>query len=286
MKTKLLLLFLLFTSMISFAQVIANQTDDFEDGTTQNWIIGNPGSAPFPPVNVATGGPAGTDDSFLQYSSTGINGQPGSKMVIFNTANQWSSNFTAEGIVGIKFDVQVLTNDLNLRIAFLGSGTRICTTNAVPVAAGGGWTTVTIPISASDMEVIIGGSSVETALTNVTTMRILSSSAPAWDEADIVDSTIRIDNITAITSLGVNDQAVSSGFKIIQNPSKSKLMLSLPSSNSELKLDVFDVLGKKILTKQLNGLSSSIDVSKWNNGVYLVRVTSDAGTQTKRFVKQ
>lgn len=73
-------------------------------------------------------------------------------------------------------------------------------------------------------------------------------------------------------------------FKIIQNPSSSKLMLSL--SNSEVKLDVFDVLGKKILTKELSGLTSSIDVSKWNSGVYLIRVTSDTGTQTKRFLKQ
>ncbi len=79
-------------------------------------------------------------------------------------------------------------------------------------------------------------------------MRILSSDAATWDGADEINATLRIDNITAVTSLSVNEQVVSNDFKISHNPSKSKLMLSLP--NSDVKLDVFDVLGKKILTKQ------------------------------------
>ena len=41
------------------SQVAANQVDDFQDGTEQNWIIGNPGSAVFPPANVADAGPTG-----------------------------------------------------------------------------------------------------------------------------------------------------------------------------------------------------------------------------------
>lgn len=284
MKTKLLLLSLLLISFEAISQIMANQPFDFEDGTTQNWIIGNASSAQFPPMNVPTGGPNGVDDNFLEYTSSGVTNEPGSKMVIFNTTQAGASNFTSQGIVGIRFDVQVLTNNLNMRIALFGSGTRICTTNAIPVTAGGGWTSVIIPISASDLEVVIGGNTVAATLMNVSTMRILSSDVPTWDAPDEINATLRIDNITAVTSLGINEQTLSNEFKIIQNPAKSKLMLSLP--NSEVKLDVFDILGKKILSKQLSGLTSSIDVSKWNNGVYLIRVTSNLGTQTKRFVKQ
>jgi hypothetical protein len=284
MKTKLFLLSLLLISFEAISQIMANQPFDFEDGTTQNWIIGNANNAPFPPMNVATGGPNGVDDNFLEYTSTGITNEPGSKMVIFNSTQGSPSNFTSQGIVGIRFDIQVLTNDLNMRIALFGSGTRICTTNAVAVAAGGGWTSITIPVSSSDLEVVIGGNTVENTLTNVSTMRILSSDVPTWDEPDEIIATLRIDNIVALTTLNVNEQNLSNDFKIIQNPSSSKLILSLP--NSETNLDVFDVLGKKILTKQLSGFTSSIDVSKWNSGVYLVRVTSNDRIQTKRFVKQ
>ena len=63
-------------------------------------------------------------------------------------------------------------------------------------------------------------------------------------------------------------------------------MLSLPRISGSITLDVFDVLGKKILTKEVSSISSTIDVTKWNNGVYLVRLTADNATQTKRFVKQ
>ncbi|MCB0447882.1 MAG: T9SS type A sorting domain-containing protein [Gelidibacter sp.] len=86
-------------------------------------------------------------------------------------------------------------------------------------------------------------------------------------------------------TLGIEDVTVGQ-FKILQNPSKSKLELSLPRVSGVLTMEIFDVLGKKIFTKELNSMSSSIDVSKWNSGVYLVRLSADNITQTKRFIKQ
>jgi hypothetical protein len=49
---------------------------------------------------------------------------------------------------------------------------------------------------------------------------------------------------------------------------------------------VYNILGKQILSQQLTGFTSKINISQWNVGVYLVKVTNDSGTQTKRFVKQ
>ncbi len=83
-----------------------------------------------------------------------------------------------------------------------------------------------------------------------------------------------------------NQDIALNDFKISPNPSKSKITISLPNGAANVKLDVFDVLGKKIMTKSLSSISSTFDVSKWNTGVYLMRVSSDSGTQTKRFVKQ
>ena len=119
MKKKLLFLILISTSVVVFSQVSAGQVDDFEDGTVQNWIIGATGSSS--PVNVASGGPDGVDDNFLEYTSTGA-GSIGSRMAIFNANNQWSGDFISEGIVEIQFDAEVTTNDLHLRLAFQGPG--------------------------------------------------------------------------------------------------------------------------------------------------------------------
>ncbi len=75
-------------------------------------------------------------------------------------------------------------------------------------------------------------------------------------------------------------------FIISPNPSKDKLNIKLPSANEDLKLEVFDLLGKLIYKGEITQLESSINVFSWKSGVYLVRVSNDKTTQTKRFIKQ
>ncbi len=286
MKIKLLFV-LLFLSTITWAQVVANQVDDFEDGTTQNWVIGGAAAPEFQPMNITTDGPAGVDDNYLSYTSLG-GGGVASKMVIFNAgpSSQWSSDFTAQGVVAIRMNVRVLTNDLNLRVAFQGSGTRICTTNAVTVAAGSGWSEITIPISASDFTLISGGSTIETALSTVSAMRILSSGAPTWSGPDAIAATLHLDNITAATTLGVDDIQNEPSFEISPNPAKNNLNIRLDNTMRNANVSIYDVLGKKVYSRSLSSVNTSIDVSKWNAGVYLVRISTDNQTLTKRFVKQ
>ena len=81
-------------------------------------------------------------------------------------------------------------------------------------------------------------------------------------------------------------QIQEEGFVISPNPSKDKLNIKLPSANKNLKLEVFDVLGKLIYKGEITELESSVNVSNWKSGVYLVRVSSDKGTKTKRFIKE
>ncbi len=75
-------------------------------------------------------------------------------------------------------------------------------------------------------------------------------------------------------------------FEIVPNPSTYSLNLKLFKEESSSVLEVFDVLGKKIYADRIHAMTKVVNVSQWNNGVYLVRLTTDSGTQTKRFVKQ
>jgi len=282
MKQKLLFLFFsLFISASVCAQTVG-QVDDFEDGTVQGWRIGF--SNPNDPTNQGTDGPAGVNDNFLRYTSTGGSNQ-GSKMIILNTESRWSGNFTAAGIVRIKMDVRVTTADLDLRVTLTGTGGRISTTNAVTVTAGSGWTSIIIPIEAADMETVPGGSSVSGTLANVTEMRILSSPSPSW-QGETIAATLDIDNIEAATFLNTRESKLTNAFTISPNPGRDRLNLKLSKLNTKATVEVFDVLGKKIYADKVNAITKTVNVSQWNNGVYLVRLTTDAGTQTKRFVKQ
>lgn len=282
MKQKLLFLFFSILISSSVCAQTVGQVDDFEDGTVQGWRIGF--SNPSDPTNQATDGPAGVDDNFLRYTSNGGSNQ-GSKMIILNTESRWSGNFTSAGIVRIKMDVRVSTADLDLRVALTGSGGRISTTNAVTVTAGSGWTSIIIPIEAADMETVPGGSSVSGTLADVTEMRILSSPSPSW-QGETIAATLDIDNIEAATFLNTRESKLTNAFTISPNPGRDKLNLKLSKLNNNTTIEVFDVLGKKIYADKINTITKTVNVSQWNNGVYLVRLTTDAGTQTKRFVKQ
>lgn len=288
MKQKLLsFIFIFLISSVLLAQVSSGQVDNFEDGTDQGWIIdlNNLGGPPAnTPTNEITGGPAGVNDNYLKYSSTGSGG-PGGKMVIINVDADWIGDYTSANVFGIKFDVRVIgINNLDLRVALDGAGGRICTSKSETITAGSGWTSVVIPIALADMETV-GGTNIMNTLASVTQIRILSNTSAAFQGQNMV-ATLDIDNIETSTFLSTKNQKLQNTFSINPNPGSNKLNLKLSRLGDDTTLEVFDVLGKKVYAERLNSVSKSIDVFKWNSGVYLVRITSDKGTQTKRFVKQ
>ena len=77
-----------------------------------------------------------------------------------------------------------------------------------------------------------------------------------------------------------------SDFVIYPNPGKTHLNINLPEYNNNARVEVFDILGKKIYTNTLNDLNNRISVSNWYSGVYIVRVTLGEQSITKRFIRQ
>jgi hypothetical protein len=174
--------------------------DTFEDGTTQGWVvaIGPMGAAhPVPPVNVATGGPEGADDNYLQLGAVGGIGA-GSRLTAIN-ATQWAGDYTALGVTSISMDVRNLgTSDLALRL-FLedplpGPPTNTAVTDAVIVPSGADWTHVSFSVRPLDLVALMG--SVDTLLGNVTVLRLFHGPDPLFPGPDIVTQ-LGVDNIVA-----------------------------------------------------------------------------------------
>src|SRR5688572_15282094 len=70
--------------------VISTEVDTFQGGTTEGW---GGGAAP---TNVASGGPAGAGDRFLQLTSF-------NRLATENTA-QWAGNYAAAGVMDVSVD--------------------------------------------------------------------------------------------------------------------------------------------------------------------------------------
>lgn len=279
MKTTLLFIIFCLTGLVGLSQVSAGQIDNFENGTVQSWAEGGAlTTSPNPPINIATGGPNGANDHFLRNVSSGGFGA-GSKMVMFNQ-NQWAGNYITQNIVAIKFKAKVSTTSLNLRIAFDGTGGRICTTNAVSLNVGSSWVDVVIPIGSSNFT-LVGGTNILQTLQNVSTMRILSSASPSW-EGDSVAATLDIDVIEASTTLSYNNFEKIE-FSLFPNPAKTFIQLKISNNQNINRIEVFDILGKQVLIG--NSIEHKIDVSNLAKGLYILKVSSDNFYQTKPFLK-
>ncbi|WP_298758438.1 T9SS type A sorting domain-containing protein [uncultured Psychroserpens sp.] len=88
------------------------------------------------------------------------------------------------------------------------------------------------------------------------------------------------------TLLSVDDFETSS-FDVFPNPTSSILHIELTSGVSGLTYQVFDILGKQIAAETLGAENlSQIDVSNWNSGLYLIKLSNGDKTETKRFIKQ
>jgi hypothetical protein len=178
--------------------IFVGQVDDFEDGTTQNWTIGNP-TGPFAPSNIPSGGPGGTGDGYLQLNSSGAGG-PGGKLTTFNLA-QWTGDYIAAGVTGVQvWFNNVGANPMTMRLSFasgFGAGSSFTTATTIALSPGSGWTAGFYPISESTLIRLDGSDSFSQAFLDITEVRLFSAVAPAFS-GDLIAATVGVDDLAVI----------------------------------------------------------------------------------------
>jgi len=80
-------------------------------------------------------------------------------------------------------------------------------------------------------------------------------------------------------SLGIDDLN-QLDISIYPNPTSDTV--NIDSSSSQLKIVVFDILGKQVLNKPN---TNSVDVSSLSKGAYFIKVSDGINTSTKKFIK-
>ena len=90
-------------------------------------------------------------------------------------------------------------------------------------------------------------------------------------------------SVNAGTVLNVNDFELGS-VNIYPNPTNT--VWNIKTNNQNIKtVQVFDILGKQVITLTPNSTEVSIDASGLNDGIYLAKVTSNNSTITVKLVK-
>lgn len=94
-----------------------------------------------------------------------------------------------------------------------------------------------------------------------------------------------IANATNGLSLNTRDFENNSSIFIYPNPSTSILNFIVKNNITISGIKINDISGKEIF-KSSNAINNSIDVSNLSSGVYFVTFKSDAGSVTKKFIKE
>ena len=79
------------------------------------------------------------------------------------------------------------------------------------------------------------------------------------------------------------DNFNSDNFKIYPNPVKSSLYINLKTPNVT-SIEIYNILGKKVLVKVIND-SSEINTEQLSSGVYIMKITQNNTTISKKLIK-
>ena len=74
------------------------------------------------------------------------------------------------------------------------------------------------------------------------------------------------------------------GLTMYPNPLKGNTLYLTSTANADMSVQIFDVLGKEVVNS--NVINNTVNVSSLNSGVYIVKVTEEGKTATRKLVIQ
>lgn len=89
--------------------------------------------------------------------------------------------------------------------------------------------------------------------------------------------------LTVINCSGVDEKSVLEMLSIYPNPAHDNVNISFGNTNGNRNVRIVDALGKTVLTlMSANTSSVTINTKNWNNGMYLIHISDEDHTITKR----
>lgn len=85
-------------------------------------------------------------------------------------------------------------------------------------------------------------------------------------------------------TLDIEDEEEDMSFKLYPNPTKDIVDLHF-NDQEERTIDLFDLNGRRILSKSSDNRYDKLDLSNLQSGIYLLKIESQSGSMTKRIVK-
>lgn len=187
----------------SFAPPPIGTADTFSDLTLMGW-----GGGASPTV-VASGGPAGTGDPFLQITGAGGIGGIGAVPATFNTV-QWTGDYSAAGVKAVSIDFKNFSGSvpLSMRSVFIGAGgTRYSSNYFHQIPANSGWQRVYFPIR-QDLFTNVTGAETWAQVMSACSNYHIRNATTNGSGGTPAAATLGMDNITPLASIPIVPTAI------------------------------------------------------------------------------
>lgn len=98
-------------------------------------------------------------------------------------------------------------------------------------------------------------------------------------------ATFYVDNVYFHSgTLGVNDFQIE-GLKVYPNPANEAWKIS--TNDQVIKsIEIFNILGKKVLSIEPNALSTNVDATSLTSGIYFATISTELGSTSRKLIKQ
>ena len=106
-------------------------------------------------------------------------------------------------------------------------------------------------------------------------------------DADPSNDTISF-TVTVVNSIGIDEDEVAN-FKLYPNPANNIINIALSGENNNYKIELVNMLGQTVLTSVNENNSNEVialDVSTYESGIYMVKITIDGKTSTQKVTIQ
>ncbi|MGB6269796.1 MAG: T9SS type A sorting domain-containing protein, partial [Olleya sp.] len=165
--------------------------------------------------------------------------------------------------------LDIWTNDTNPNVYVISSGAEI----AHPITSQPGtWQSVEIPIAGITGDLT---SAIQFKFDGGSGARLMMN----------VDNKIYIDNLYFYKGVPLStDDFNTVDFSIYPNPTKNNW--NVKATQLVNTVEVYDVLGKSVLVKDINSTEFVIETTNLNAGLYFAKLNSDNGSKTIKLIKE
>ena len=104
------------------------------------------------------------------------------------------------------------------------------------------------------------------------------------DGGSVNSFSINLCRVTASPNLSIGENPSLSNCSVYPNPTNGTVNVSIPNITEKTMIYLYDLQGRKILTKETNQINSSFDIGNLQDGIYLVTIENSTGTTSKKII--